>query len=295
MWKDKYIMTQLHETIEDRGLILYTSKKQILLRQKNGALFLQPKVVAVDYQRDLADIEYNSTLYYSYINEDGALLIRSLLSEVIPYKLEAGQGQTITKPLLVSRKGKLLLFFLIGETKQPTSLTSTSFSSPGTDVSQSASSQADLLPASDYVSVKTEYTLYCLLPYEDAKLLGKWQLDSTSPTYQVVAVDIDLYVFIAQNGSPQFFHMNPELQVEPLHLCPPLPDPSALEERDKTIEMQQSQILSLQAQMKDLQAQLEKKQKECSYYQTQLDSAITQYNELMEVAQKYKDEVMKYS
>ena len=259
-------MAQLHETIEDRGLLLYTSKKQILLRQKNGTLFLQPKVVAVDYQSDLADVEYNSTLYYSYINEDGALLIRSLLSEVIPYKLEAGQGQTITKPLLVSRKGKLLLFFLIGETKQSPSLTG-----------------------------NTEYTLYCLLPYEDAKPLGKWQLDSTSPAYQVVGVDNDLYVFIVQNGNLQFLHLSEELQVETLHLCTHLPDPSALEERDKTIQMQQSQILSLQTQMKDLQALLEKKQKECSYYQTQLDSAIIQYNELMEVAQKYKDEVMKYS
>ena len=72
-------MSYLYETAGGQGFFIYKNQNEIILRKKEGHQFYLPVIMVRDYKSDLNDTVYNSAIYYTYINENGALVVRSVL------------------------------------------------------------------------------------------------------------------------------------------------------------------------------------------------------------------------
>ena len=232
-------MSYLYETAGGQGFFIYKNQNEIILRKKEGHQFYLPVIMVRDYKSGLNDTVYNSAIYYTYINENGALVVRSVLEYVFPFERQAGENVSFNSPSLTAFYGRLILFYMEKNT--------------GDGVEN--------------------YRLHGILPYEGEREILNVDLGNKEALYKVVCLNERMLVSVENEKGYVLYEASNDLQ---------------LVAQDR-IENRNEQELAM------LKSSLMEQQKEINFYKSQIESATRQYQELMQVAEQYREEANHWS
>ena len=232
-------MSYLYETAGGQGFFIYINQNEIILRKKEGHQFYLPVIMVRDYKSGLNDTVYNSAIYYTYINENGALVVRSVLEYVFPFERQAGENVSFNSPSLTAFYGRLILFYMEKNT--------------GDGVEN--------------------YRLHGILPYEGEREILNVDLGNKEALYKVVCLNERMLVSVENEKGYVLYEASNDLQ---------------LVAQDR-IENRNDQELAM------LKSSLMEQQKEINFYKSQIESAKRQYQELMQVAEQYREEANHWS
>lgn len=232
-------MSYLYETAGGQGFFIYKNQNEIILRKKEGHQFYLPVIMVRDYKSGLNDTVYNSAIYYTYINENGALVVRSVLEYVFPFERQAGENVSFNSPSLTAFYGRLILFYMEKNT--------------GDGVEN--------------------YRLHGILPYEGEREILNVDLGNKEALYKVVCLNERMLVSVENEKGYVLYEASNDLQ---------------LVAQDR-IENRNDQELAM------LKSSLMEQQKEINFYKSQIESAKRQYQELMQVAEQYREEANHWS
>ena len=232
-------MSYLYETAGGQGFFIYKNQNEIILRKKEGHQFYLPVIMVRDYKSGLNDTVYNSAIYYTYINENGALVVRSVLEYVFPFERQAGENVSFNSPSLTAFYGRLILFYMEKNT--------------GDGVEN--------------------YRLHGILPYEGEREILNVDLGNKEALYKVVGLNERMLVSVENEKGYVLYEASNDLQ---------------LVAQDR-VENRNEQELAM------LKSSLMEQQKEINFYKSQIESAKRQYQELMQVAEQYREEANHWS
>ena len=232
-------MSYLYETAGGQGFFIYKNQNEIILRKKEGHQFYLPVIMVRDYKSGLNDTVYNSAIYYTYINENGALVVRSVLEYVFPFERQAGENVSFNSPSLTAFYGRLILFYMEKNT--------------GDGVEN--------------------YRLHGILPYEGEREILNVDLGNKEALYKVVCLNQRMLVSVENEKGYVLYEASNDLQ---------------LVAQDR-VENRNDQELAM------LKSSLMEQQKEINFYKSQIESAKRQYQELMQVAEQYREEANHWS
>lgn len=232
-------MSYLYETAGGQGFFIYKNQNEIILRKKEGHQFYLPVIMVRDYKSDLNDTVYNSAIYYTYINENGALVVRSVLEYVFPFERQAGENVSFNSPSLTAFYGRLILFYMEKNTGEG----------------------------------EENYRLHGILPYEGEREILNVDLGNKEALYKVVCLNQRMLVSVENEKGYVLYEASNDLQ---------LVAQGRIENRDDQ-------------ELVRLKSSLMEQQKEINFYKSQIESAKRQYQELMQVAEQYREEANHWS
>lgn len=232
-------MSYLYETAGGQGFFIYKNQNEIILRKKEGHQFYLPVIMVRDYKSDLNDTVYNSAIYYTYINENGALVVRSVLEYVFPFERQAGENVSFNSPSLTAFYGRLILFYMEKNTGEG----------------------------------EENYRLHGILPYEGERGILNVDLGNKEALYKVVCLNQRMLVSVENEKGYVLYEASNDLQ---------LVAQGRIENRDEQ-------------ELARLKSSLMEQQKEINFYKSQIESAKRQYQELMQVAEQYREEANHWS
>ena len=106
-------MSNVFTTDSENSLIIYHYRQYIYLRSATGETLNRSILLSNDFHSNLTEAIYNNTLYYAYQNEQGDILIKSILDSKPLYQLLAGEVGECISPQIVCWHSKLLLFYIL--------------------------------------------------------------------------------------------------------------------------------------------------------------------------------------
>lgn len=226
-------MSNLYESADGNGLLIYSFSNQIILRQKVGENISRGMVLASDYLTGLSHAIYNGILHYSYINLDHQLVLKRTTDSSILFLKEDFCGCLDFAPVLVSFSGKL--FFIYQE-----------------NICQE-NSEENLRKLCSVFPFRQDITL---------------EMNLTFPSQYAVTVWNGKHcVFVEIYGQEYYYLLKIKEDFTTEDLA--------------SSNLKQREAISLQSQ-------------EIQELSNTLDSVISQYNELMDVALQYKQEAIKW-
>lgn len=244
-------MSNYYETTNQKGLLLYTQEHEIFLRHKVSHNFLQPLMIAEDYQSQLKDLVFNSTIYYSYINTSGNIMLRSIMEQVFPMEIAREDATEILQSLPSVCFGNLFLFYVT------------------------------------YHQTEHTYLVRGLLPYQGQKELSLPQCRfSSQPHLQVVPYKTELLLFCRDESGLRIFQITDSLRILDLS--------SEQEQLQKQLDQLHKTVGQKEKDISELSQKLSHTEHEIARLKHVIESVSVQYEELMHVAQAYKEEAVKW-
>lgn len=105
-------MSNVYSVGNNRQLIIYNAGSNIFLRVAHFGGLDRPIVLATDYLCGLTECIYNSSLYYSYINQNGSLILKNIMDTANILAIDCNYVQEYSNPKLAICNNTLLLFYL---------------------------------------------------------------------------------------------------------------------------------------------------------------------------------------
>ncbi len=105
-------MSNVYSVGNNRQLIIYNAGSNIFLRVAHFGGLDRPIVLAADYLCGLTECIYNSSLYYSYINQNGSLILKNIMDTTNILTIDCNYVQEYSNPKLAICNNTLLLFYL---------------------------------------------------------------------------------------------------------------------------------------------------------------------------------------
>ena len=105
-------MSNVYSVGNNRQLIIYNAGSNIFLRVAHLGGLDRPIVLAADYLCGLTECIYNSSLYYSYINQNGSLILKNIMDTANVLAIDCNYVQEYSNPKLAICNDTLLLFYL---------------------------------------------------------------------------------------------------------------------------------------------------------------------------------------
>lgn len=105
-------MSNVYSVGNNRQLIIYNAGSNIFLRVAHFGGLDRPIVLAADYLCGLTECIYNSSLYYSYINQNGSLILKNIMDTANVLAIDCNYVQEYSNPKLAICNDTLLLFYL---------------------------------------------------------------------------------------------------------------------------------------------------------------------------------------
>lgn len=283
-------MSYLYETAGGQGFFIYKNQNEIILRKKEGHQFYLPVVMVRDYKSGLNDTVYNSAIYYTYINESGAIVVRSVLEYVFPFERQAGENVSYDSPRLAAFYGRLILFYMEKNTAEG----------------------------------ETHYRLHGILPYEGEREIFNVDLRNEETQYKAVCLNERLLVSVENEKGYILYEVAKDLQVvaygrignvdvdgegdkgnDKIYKMKVDDEKIGARENDKgkklknnmanTDKESTSMESDKEQELAMLKSSILEQQKEINFYKSQIESAKRQYQELMQVAEQYRQEANHWS
>lgn len=281
-------MSYLYEAAGGQGFFIYKNQNEIILRKKEGHQFYLPVIMVRDYKSGLNDTVYNSAIYYTYINEKGALVVRSVLEYVFPFERQAGENVNFDSPSLTAFYGRLILFYMEKNTAEG----------------------------------EVDYRLHGILPYEDEREIFNVDLRKEETQYKVVCLNERLLVSVENEKGYVLYEVAKDLQVVAHGKINGMDEhenkiddinyeDEASDEgigtrknvKDKKVKSNMEDAggentdtgVDKEQELAMLKSSFIEQQKEINFYKSQIESAKRQYQELMQVAEQYREEANHWS
>lgn len=259
-------------------VLVSASENGLFLHPIHNERFGHPFLLCSGYKKGFSGCVYNDSLYYTYINKENSLLLRRFHESTTLFRLDNTDTVAYQAPQLVTFQGSLLLFY--SERTQDT------------------------------------YRLKLHLPFSDREpklpdIFG--QAYSTPPLLSLQATGQYLYLFLTTDNtvsayrysSAGFETLSSEEELLSRLLIPWESEKTQLEQALlRAVHLSEQQQNLLTAKEQNLQT-VEASLKECEQSREQalqklkqttllLERAKKQYNELMQVAEQYRQEAAKW-
>ncbi len=278
-------MEQLYALEPTRKLLLSTSDSGLYAHALQNERLIRSTQLCSNYESDLSGVLYNNTLYYSYLTKERSLLVRCFGDATIVFRLDSTGNISYQQPQLLSFANTLLLSYI-----------------EQTDAGYVPKFRClftDLPPVSLPISAPA----------------------SVIPQLRLLSTDTALYIFLSADTTSEVFRYNTSFSPE--KLCTETEASAILQLPWKTEKNElQQKIDQLTEQLTQAQDELAQKSAQCTRLesmlieqtgnlhttkkqlaqtehnlqqtQTLLERAKAQYDELMQVAERYRDEARKW-
>lgn len=262
-------MHSYYEINPNTGILLYTNGHRILSRARTGEQFGRSVLLSTDYADSLSSTVYDHSLYYIYRNDQRSILLKNITGLQTLYSLPEESGSFYTAPKLCS-VGEQLLILYLKENENDHS-----------------------------------YCLEYRLPYLTDRRLPDFPSDQSFPSkpeYAVSAFHDSAVLTVRCSGSSAYYLLSPDLTVKELHQAD---DKNSVQDQEQLITEKYNILIAamrlehdnaqqaLKNEMDAQQEQIRRLQQEISRQQAVIRSASNQYNDLMKVANTYKEEALK--
>lgn len=258
--KCDFKMTIFQEINSSTGFYFYIKDKLIHTRQKNGEFLSSPKLVCNDYQKGFSAISHNNSIYYSYINTENKLLVCSTSQPGILFTLDEKDSSFFLETSLFLFQNKLFILFLTQKEKQ---------------------FQLHLVTPFENVA-NTEQKLTCNLP----------------PMLHVFATQRSVFILLTNDFEDLAYEMDSQLQLHTYSNSDFDTKLQVLQEKLDTLQLEKTELITHIKELTDQNKRLKETNISIATRQKKLEntieSATTQYNQLMEVAQAYRNEAIKW-
>ena len=257
-------MNEIYELEKDRWVIFWERGTQLLMQYKEEERIGRPILLARDYVGGFRAAKYEGMLYYLYVNESGDVLLRNIRDNLIYYQIrherndeggEASAQNSVGEVLgLHVYEGELRLWYLDADEKTRTK------------------------------------KLQCIFPLKPDKgrvvLAGiPWETAvHVSETEQL------LVLLCAEKQSRDIYYVGNGLQLQKIAVA----DPTFAEEQRRRYTAALEEVQRLKTILQEKGQNLQDKDRQVNALQGMLESASRQYEELMHVAEQYRDEAIKW-
>ena len=250
-------MSNVYSVGNNRQLIIYNAGSNIFLRVAHFGGLDRPIVLATDYLCGLTECIYNSSLYYSYINQNGSLILKNIMDTANILAIDCNYVQEYSNPKLAICNNTLLLFYL---KQNPVS------DKPSLHCITPDDNNALPIPLPD---IKKPVNSYSVLAYNNFILLCVnehiYKIEQIGHFKQLAICTADTNSTDNNNADNINSNNNNDNYIE----------------REKSLtEDFNKKIAACQAKINEQSAVI--------------DSITAQYNELMDIARQYRDEAIKW-
>lgn len=237
-------MANFYTTKPNCGLLFYENQNNISMIHKSNSGFSQPVVLCSDYQNNLESVIYHNTIYYSYVNIAGNLIVNSILNQVLPTELKKDSSFEYVSSKLTVFSDKLFLFYIT------------------------------------YSHTDYTYRIQWTLPTDSTKITA-YPILSTENKLQMEIVTVPSGILLLLHSSSHLWIYQISDHLDFKCLFPPS-------------NFSSSQIQLLQNQLIGTEAKIQQKNIQIQRMQEMIERATQQYNELMHVAEQYREEAIKW-
>lgn len=105
-------MSNVYPAGKDKSLIIYSSNNNIIIRLSCPTGMSIPLILSDDYQADLSECIHDNTLYYSYINTSGDIVVKNIMDNTCLFLLPERDFPGLNRPTLTCLNDTLLLFYM---------------------------------------------------------------------------------------------------------------------------------------------------------------------------------------
>ncbi|MBE5871385.1 MAG: hypothetical protein E7294_09020 [Lachnospiraceae bacterium] len=288
-------MGMIYETAKEHGLALFPSGHRIICCDRTGTRFGRPVLLDDDYASQLNSILFEQTLYYVYQNTQRELILKNITSGETLLKIAHDYSPDL--PRLTALGNRLLLFCMVRETV-PASSRLLCFQ-PFTGKKE--------LEICGRLPLTAGYSFCLCDQFLFLAVSGKVPRSSACPSFlpespcELFGISADLKIF---SLSEQFLKTESAHQTEIEQLKASRHD--ELEQLKSSFELSQKlaerkyalesekRKQELELMKQTAQAELDRSKQDAELIKAQLDSAVRQYQELMDVASKYREEAAKW-
>lgn len=255
-------MSNVYSVGNNRQLIIYNAGSNIFLRVAHFGGLDRPIVLATDYLCGLTECIYNSSLYYSYINQNGSLILKNIMDTANILAIDCNYVQEYSNPKLAICNNTLLLFYL---KQNPVS------DKPSLHCITPDDNNALPIPLPD---IKKPVNSYSVLAYNNFILLCV-----NEHIYKIEQIGYfkQLAICTADNNSTD---NNNADNINSNNNNSNNNNNNYIEREKSLTEDFNKKIAACQAKINEQSAVI--------------DSITTQYNELMDIARQYRDEAIKW-
>ena len=254
-------MSNVYSVGNNRQLIIYNAGSNIFLRVAHFGGLDRPIVLAADYLCGLTECIYNSSLYYSYINQNGSLILKNIMDTANVLAIDCNYVQEYSNPKLAICNDTLLLFYL---KQNPVS------DKPSLHCITHDDNNALPIPLPD---IKKPVNSYSVLAYNNFILLCVnehiYKIEQIGHFKQLAICTADNNS--TDNNNADNINSNNNNS----------------NNNDNYIEREKSMTEDFNKKIAACQAKINEQS-------AVIDSITTQYNELMDIARQYRDEAIKW-
>ena len=247
-------MSNVYSVGNNRQLIIYNAGSNIFLRVAHFGGLDRPIVLAADYLCGLTECIYNSSLYYSYINQNGSLILKNIMDTTNILAINCNYVQEYSNPKLAICNNTLLLFYL----KQN--------------------------PVSDKPS------LHCITP-DDNNALPIPLPDIKKPVNSYSVLAYNNFILLCVNE--HIYRIEQIGHFKQLAICT-ADNNSTDNNNADNINNNNNYIEREKSLTEDFNKKIAACQAKINEQSAVIDSITAQYNELMDIARQYRDEAIKW-
>lgn len=247
-------MSNVYSVGNNRQLIIYNAGSNIFLRVAHFGGLDRPIVLAADYLCGLTECIYNSSLYYSYINQNGSLILKNIMDTTNILAIDCNYVQEYSNPKLAICNNTLLLFYL----KQN--------------------------PVSDKPS------LHCITP-DDNNALPIPLPDIKKPVNSYSVLAYNNFILLCVNE--HIYKIEQIGHFKQLAICT-ADNNSTDNNNADNINSNNNYIEREKSLTEDFNKKIAACQAKINEQSAVIDSITAQYNELMDIARQYRDEAIKW-
>ena len=249
----------------DTNLLLSASENGLFLHPVHNERFGHPFLLCSGYKNGFSGCVYNNSLHYAYINKENSLLLRRLHESTLLFRLDSSDNITYHTPRLVLFDNTLLLFYIEEE--------------------------------------HGSYRLKLRSPFSDTELTLPEPFQTAfpePPSLMLQTTARHFYLFLSAGSTHISYRYAKASGFEPLcsesellsNLRPPW------EAEKKQLEQALLQAVRLSEQQQNLLTEKEQSnlqtEKKLEHTTLLLERAKEQYNELIQVAEQYRQEALKW-
>ena len=256
-------MTKIYELQTEQWVMFFSRGTQLILQYKEGDRVGRPILLANDYSGGFRGAYYEGTLYYLYVSSDRDILLRNIRDNMVYYQIrhrEVENGESAEPKeqgeilQMGVYEGELILWYLNRGTKG------------------------------------TAGSLQCLYPFKPG--LGRVVLNEIPEDVDVRVLKTEKIIFLLwiDRQGEEIYRVDKDLQIRKITNR----ENSYAEEQKRRLETALEEIDRLRQILGERAQKLEDRDQQIKKLQGMIDSAKSQYEELMHVAEHYRDEAIRW-
>lgn len=274
-------MELLFFSLPGNSLLLSGSENGLFLHTMQNQQFGRPLLLCSGYKNGLAGCSCDGNTYYTYINKENALLLRRLFDPSVLLKLDNTDSVSCLAPQLISFHNTLFLFYFEYEAEQNLYRLKLHlpFSSLQPDFPDTLASACSVLPGL-HVQTTGQY-LYLILTTEATSVVYRY---SASASFEPILSETDLLAGLRLPWESEKAQLEQTIR-QSIQLSG---------QQQALLTEKEQKLYAMEARLAELSSEAEQTNTSLRKTTLLLERAKAQYAELMQVAEQYRQEAMKW-